>query len=93
MITQHVENRIKNRLQGLVDNNDFIHVQSVAQSLNPRKHYIRIKQFNTPVFLDDSKGDCITFIIENNRIITAMLSFNKQRWNDGTFKVLLTPQV
>lgn len=90
MITQHAATRITRRLQGIITRQDVKHVSSIADKLNSRKHYIRIKQLDAVHNIRGSKGDCVTVIIEDNNVVTAMLSFNSQRWNDGTFKVMLT---
>lgn len=89
MITNHAIERITNRLQGIITSADINHAMKVATMVNPRKHYIRIKQLPKTVYLDDSSGDCITAIVIDNRLVTMMLSHNNQRWQDGTFKVLL----
>ena len=90
MITQHAATRITHRLNGLISKNDIKHMSKIADGLNARKHYIRIKQLGKVMHFPGSTGDCVTVIIENNNVVTAMLSRNSQRWNDGTFKVLLT---
>lgn len=90
MLTEHVLTRINNRLAGLLDTQDIDHMRKVASKINARKHYIRIKQLPSTLYLPDTSGDCLTVIIEGNNVITAMLSHSQQRWHDGTFKVLLT---
>ena len=90
MITTHSNNRIQNRLKDLISNDDIRHIENVAMKINARKHYIRIRQFSSVLHRGNSHVDCITAIIEGNSIVTVMLSHNTQRWNDGTFKVLLS---
>lgn len=90
MITQHAATRITRRLQGIITRQDVKHVAMVADKINARKHYIRIRQLDATMSIRGSNGDCVTVIIENNNVVTAMLSHNNQRWNDGTFKVWLT---
>ena len=90
MITQHAALRITHRLTGIVTRQDIKHIDKVSDTLNSRKWYIRVKQLDSICQVPGSTGDCITFIVENNNVVTGMLSHNNQRWTDGTFKVILT---
>ena len=90
MITQHAATRITHRLAGIVTRSDIRHIDKVSSKLNSRKWYIRVRRLDKVHQVIGSTGDCLTFIVEGNNVVTAMLSDNSQRWNDGTFKVLLT---
>ena len=89
MITLHARQRIENRLRGIVSKAEIAHIESVARTLGNGKYYVRVKQFATPVYLDDSRGDCVTFIVNNGNVVTGMLSFRTQTWKDGKLLISL----
>jgi hypothetical protein len=85
MITAHTRERIWNRLDGIVTESDAREFLRAAKHFTSGKHYIQVRQFGHVLWTDDSIGDCLVCVIIDGVVVTAMLSFVTQRWDDGEY--------
>lgn len=90
MITTHARTRIETRLDGIITTQDIHHIDRISQELETGKFYIRIKEMRQIMSINGSHGNCITAIIQDGNVKTVMLSERHQRWNDGTFQIIMT---
>jgi hypothetical protein len=85
MISTHTRERIYVRLKDIVTEDDvqwFIHA---SHHFTEGKHYVRVRDLGRVIWTDDSIGDTLVCVIINGVVVTAMLSFASQRWEDGKF--------
>lgn len=89
MIEQHAIER-KNRLQHLNMVITDGQLEKVARQYRKGKHYVRVASIGKWVMLPDgSHGEYITVIVKDGIVKTLMVSEKMQRWNDGTFHVMM----
>lgn len=89
MITKHAENRIQARLTGLISTTDIEYIDRLTNRYYQGKFYIRIKQFETAMVRGNSYGNCVTVVINDGNVKTAMLSYDSQTWTDGQLVIQL----
>ena len=85
MISIHTRERIWGRLEGIVTEHDCEEMERASNHFTKGKHYVRIRSFRSVQWVDDSIGDCLVCVIINGVVVTAMLSFESQRWDDGEY--------
>jgi hypothetical protein len=85
MISTHTRNRIHERLNGIVTEQDVHEFLKAAGTFTSGKHYVNVRSLGSTHWTDDSIGDCIVCVIIHGVVVTAMLSFASQRWDDGKY--------
>ena len=85
MITTHTRDRIHGRLSGIVTDLDVKDMDYLSGHLLKGKHYIAIRDLGKVRWTEDSIGDTLVCIVYEGKVVTAMLSFASQRWDDGRY--------
>ena len=85
MISIHTRERIWGRLEGIVTEADCLEFEKASEYFVKGKHYVQIRKFGRVLWTNDSIGDCLVCVIIDGVVVTAMLSFVTQRWDDGEY--------
>jgi hypothetical protein len=83
MMNSHTRKRIYNRLDGIVTDADIHEMFKASKHFTSGKHYVKIRNLGTTWYLDDSVGDTLACIVFDGLVVTAMLCFASQTWDDG----------
>ena len=85
MITTHTRERIEYRLDGIVTDADVLEMDKASEHFGTGKHYVNVRDLGRVRWTDDSIGDTLVCIVCEGKVVTAMLSFASQRWDDGKY--------
>ena len=86
MITTHTRDRITRRLKGIATDLDVKDMDYLSEQYPKGKWYFAIRDLGRVQWTDDSIGDTLVCIVYEGKVVTAMLSFSSQRWDDGEYR-------
>lgn len=90
--TVHANDRVNNRLGGLVTKDDMAMIESMAKVYKDYdKVYYQVKKFSKVKNINEGgysiNGDAIVAVFKNGRVVTVMLakSWRKEYFSDGYY--------